>query len=384
MSWRYPLFDTAFGEAEGAAVADVVRRGWLTMGPVTEEIERRLRERTGSPHAQLVANGTAALEIAGAALGIGAGDEVVCPTLTFVASASAFRTAGARVVFANSLGEDDLTLDPADVAERMTPRTKAIVVVHYAGFPARMEDLARLARDRQVALVEDCAHALFSRYRGRTLGTFGEAGCFSFFSNKNATCGEGGAVLTRRRRIADRVRLLRSHGMTTLTLERHRGHAFSYDVRLAGHNQRIDDLRAALLGVQLDRLDAFLERRRVLFRLYCERLRGLGLTVPFAKWADGEGLVDVGVHLAVVLLPRGASRRVVMERLRARGIQTSIHYPPVHRFAAYRGLGGGRGLEKTERLAQRLLTLPLYPTLKEEGVEEIVRGLAAALAGNRA
>jgi dTDP-4-amino-4,6-dideoxygalactose transaminase len=379
MNWKYPLFDTRFGPAERKAVSEVVRRGWLTMGPVTEQVEASLRERTGSPYAHLVTNGTAALEMAGAALGIGPGDEVLCPTLTFVAGANAFRTAGAKVVFVDSIGEDDLNLDPADVARKLTKRTKAIVVVHYAGFPARMEELVRLARQARVSLIEDCAHALFTRYRGQTLGTFGAAGCFSFFSNKNATCGEGGALLTRNRKMAEKVRLLRSHGMTTLTLERHRGHAFSYDVRLAGHNNRIDDLRAALLQVQLGRLDGHLARRRKLFRRYCERLPALGLTVPFASWAEDPAVEDVGIHLTVALLPKGTDRARVMEGLRDRGVQTSIHYPPVHRFTAYRE-GHRRGeLRRTEDLCRRLISLPFYPGLTDAGVDEIVAALADVL-----
>ena len=379
MNWKYPVFDTRFGAAERAAVAGVVRSAWLTMGPVTQEVEALLRERTGAAHAFLVANGTAALEMAGEALGVGPGDEVICPTITFVAGANAYRTAGATVVFANSIGEHDLNLDPADVERRLTRRTKAIVVVHYAGFPANLDAILRIARRAKVAVIEDCAHALFSRQGGRTLGTRGDVGCFSFFSNKNVTCGEGGAVLTRSKTVAGRLRLLRSHGMTTLTLERHRGHAFDYDVELAGHNHRIDDLRAALLKVQLQRLDGYLERRRRLFRLYCERLQGTDVIVPFADWAGRPALNDIGVHLMCVLLPRGKSRVKVMERLRDRRIQTSIHYPPIHLFTAYRN-GVSRDLERTEDLGRRILTLPFYPRLTEAGVDEVASALKDALA----
>jgi len=379
MTWRYPLFDTRFGPPERAAVTEVVRQAWLTMGPVTQEVEGLLRKRTGSPHAFLVANGTAALEMAGEALGIGAGDEVICPTITFVAGANAYRTAGARVVFANSVGEHDLNLDPADVERRITRRTKAIVVVHYGGFPADLDALLRIARRAKVAVIEDCAHAIFTSDRGRTLGTRGDVGCFSFFSNKNITCGEGGALVTGSKRLAGRIKLLRSHGMTTLTLERHRGHAFDYDVELAGHNHRIDDLRAALLRAQLARLDGYLESRRRLFRRYCARLHGSGVVVPFADWARRPQLDDVGVHLMCVLLPRGTSRPRLMERLRDRGIQTSIHYPPIHLFTAYRN-GRASGLERSEDLGRRILTLPFYPRLTDAGVDEVAGELKDGLA----
>ena len=380
MEWRYPLFDMQFGRAERDAVVDAIRSGWLTMGPATEDVETLLRKRTGSRFAFLVSSGTAALELAADSLGIGAGDEVICPTLTFVACANAFSSRGAKVVFANSLGERDLTVDPEDVARRVTPRTKAIVAVHYAGFPARTTELASIARRHRVALVEDCAHALFTETHGRVLGTIGALGCFSFFSNKNATCGEGGAILTQDAALARRITLLRSHGMTSLTLERHRGHAFSYDVAAVGHNYRLDDLRARLLRVQLERLNGYLAKRRILFREYVRVLSRAGYTVPFADSSDPHTLAGVGVHLAVVLLPPGTNRSRVMEQLRAAGIQTSIHYPCIHRFSAYRRKQERKDLSKTESLADRLLTLPLYPRLGIRDVSIIVAALSEAVA----
>jgi dTDP-4-amino-4,6-dideoxygalactose transaminase len=381
MRWHYPLCDVRLGAAERSAVSRVIRDGWLTMGPVTEEVEAMLRARTGARYAALVSSGTAALEMAAEALEIGPGDEVICPSLTFVASANAFRARGAAIVFARSIGENDLTVDPDDVARKITPRTRALVVVHYAGFPARMAELRAVAREKSIALIEDCAHALFTRHEGRILGTFGAVGCFSFFSNKNITCGEGGAVITHDPRIARRLQLLRSHGMTALTLVRHRGHAFSYDVRLVGHNYRPDELRAALLRTQLSRLDGYLAKRRALFREYVRRLSAIGLTVPFGGLATAKALEDIAVHLMVVLLPSRSNRRHVMTRLRERGIQTSIHYPPVHRFHAYRSGPSVENVSGTERIARRLLTLPLYPRLGRRGVADVVNALSATLEG---
>jgi dTDP-4-amino-4,6-dideoxygalactose transaminase len=377
MSWRIPLFNTRFGPEEEAAVLRPLRSGWLTMGEEVLALEEELRGFTGARHAIAVANCTAALHLACAALEVGPGDEVLCPTLTFVASANAPMTLGADVRFCESVGPDDLTIDPASVRDQLGPRTKAVVVVHYAGFACRMEEILALAGPRGVPVIEDCAHALFTTYRGKVLGLHGRVGCFSFFSNKNITCGEGGALLTDDGALAERLRLLRSHGMTTPTLDRHQGRAYSYDVVAPGFNYRLDEIRAALLRAQLRRLPEFLERRRGLFAAYAERLRGTEVGLPFQCTRHRAAYGNTAVHILPVLLPPGTDRTAVMARLKEAGIQTSIHYPPVHRFSANRG--SGQSLPRTEALAGRLLTLPFYPGLSESEVDLVVECLLRAL-----
>jgi dTDP-4-amino-4,6-dideoxygalactose transaminase len=314
-----------------------------------------------------------------AALNIGLGDEVICPTLTFIASANAPRSLGARIRFCDSLGTDDLTIDPASIAALLNSRTKAIVAVHYAGFACRMNEILALADAHGIPVIEDCAHALFTSYRGKVLGLHGRIGCFSFFSNKNATCGEGGALLTDDPVLAERLRLLRSHGMTTPTLERHRGRAYSYDVTMPGFNYRLDEIRAALLRVQLRRLPEFLARRRQLFRRYAERLQGTAITLPFSGERREAEWENTAIHIVPVLLPEGTDRLAVMGRLKEVGIQTSIHYPPVHSFTAYRD--DGQHLPRTEALVARQLTLPLYPGMSEADVDMVVTFLLRALRG---
>ena len=377
MNWKIPLFDTDFGAAEFQAVQRPLKAGWLTMGEETQALERELAERVGAKHCFAVANCTAALHMAYAALGLGPGDEVLCPTLTFVASANAIRYTGAVPVFCESLGEHDLNVDPDDLRQRITERTRAALVVHYAGFPCDMTALADIAEERGLPLVEDCAHAAFSSFQGRWCGTFGRAGCFSFFSNKNITCGEGGAVMTDDDALAERLRLLRSHGMTSLTLDRHKGHAFTYDVLLHGYNYRLDEIRAALLRTQLDRLDGFLGRRRELFLAYRRALHGTPITLPFAARADGADWGQTAVHILPVLLPMGTDRAQVMARMRDAGIQTSVHYRPVHQMTAFQSQAAT--LPRTEALAERELTLPLYPTMQEADVREVVDRLVEAL-----
>lgn len=374
--WSIPLFDTDLGEEEVEAVARVISSGWLTMGEEVIALEADLRALTGARHAVAVTNGTAALQLATAALGIGHEDEVVCPTLTFVASANAARSLGARVRLCESVDEDDLTVDPASVADLVTGSTRAIVAVHYAGFAADVALLRELADDRGIALIEDAAHAVFTKRHGKTLGRHGTVGCFSFYSNKNVTCGEGGAIVTDDDELADQIRLLRSHGMTTPTLDRHRGFHTTYDVVLPGFNARMDEIRAALLRVQLRKLPHALERRRSLFRAYAERLAGSGVAVPFSSGRFATELDDTGVHIMAVLLPEGLGRAPVMARLAAEGIQTSIHYPPIHTFKAY---AEGPRLARTEALAARQLTLPLYPQMSESDVDAVVEALLAAV-----
>jgi dTDP-4-amino-4,6-dideoxygalactose transaminase len=376
-TWRVPLFDTRFGPEEEAAVLRPLRAGWLTTGEEVLRLEEELCAASGAKHAVAVSSCTAALQLACVALGVGPGDEVVCPTLTFVAGANAAVTLGARARLCESVGPHDLTMDPASAATLLGPRTKAVIAVHYAGFACRMEELLPVAAARGVPVVEDCAHALFTTYRGKTLGLHGRVGCFSFFSNKNITCGEGGALLTDDGTLADELRRLRSHGMTAATLDRHRGRASSYDVLRPGFNYRLDEIRAALLRVQLKRLPEYLERRRALFALYADRLADTPVTLPFAGPDRRDEYGSTAIHILPVLLPAGTDRAGVMARLKAAGIQTSIHYPPIHTFAAYRE--PRQDLPRTEALAGRQLTLPFYPAMALADVDLVVRELLGAL-----
>jgi dTDP-4-amino-4,6-dideoxygalactose transaminase len=347
------------------------------MGEETSALEAELRAKLKARHCFAVTNCTAALHMACAALDLRPGDEVLCPAMTFVATANASCYTGATPVFCESIGEHDLNLNAEDARRRVTERTKAIMILHYAGFPCDMKALTALAAEHRIALIEDCAHAVFSQSEGSFCGTFGEFGCYSFFSNKNMTCGEGGAIVTNRDDLADRLRLLRSHGMTTLTLERHQGHAFSYDVLLHGYNYRIDEIRSALLGVQLGKLEVALERRRALFKLYKEALRDTPIILPFSDRTDSPDWPHTAVHILPVILPRGSDRAAIMEAMKTAGIQTSIHYRPVHRMHAFERLACR--LPLTEDLAARELTLPFFPNMTNADASTVVEVLLKSL-----
>lgn len=374
MNWRIPLFELELGDEEVQAVEAVLRSRWLTMGERIQEFEHAFAEFIGAKHAIAVSNGTAALHLANLALGIGPGDEVIVPSLTFVATANSIRYVGATPVFADVVSETDWTISPTEIERRITPRTRAIAVVHYAGYPCDMEAIAAIAKRHGLAIVEDCAHSPGASVNGRSLGACGDAGCFSFFSNKNMTTGEGGMIVTDRDDLADSLRRLRSHGMTTMTLDRHKGHAFLYDVVALGFNYRMTEIHAAIGLQQLKRLPAWNAKRATCVAWYREALRDVGgVTVPFA---DCRG--TSAFHIMPVLLPERSDRLSVMEAMRDQGIQTSVHYRPIHTFSAYGGEAAS-GLTLTESIGARALTLPLFPAMSKEQVETVAVALRSSL-----
>ena len=371
-----PLADVKVDDELRRAVEEVVDSGWWSMGPRVEEFEREYAAFVGVQHALAVANGTAALHLALLAVGVGPGDEVVLPSLNFVAAANSIAHTGATPVFCDVMGPDDLNLDPADLEAAVGPKTKAVVVLHYGGFPCDMQAVRELADRNDLIVIEDAAHAPGATWRGERCGALGRVGCFSFFSNKNMPMGEGGMVVTDDDGLAEQLRLLRSHGMTTLTWARHRGHASSYDVLLAGFNYRLDELRAAIGLVQLRRLPEENAGRARIAARYRNALHGTsGVTMPFGELEEGTTSAH---HLSVALMPDGR-RDQVREALSENRIQTSVHYPPIHRFSHYSGSGAGRALPRTEAVAERVVTLPLFAHMRDDQVELVIENVLAAL-----
>jgi dTDP-4-amino-4,6-dideoxygalactose transaminase len=375
MNWKVPLADLDFGQEEERAVTEVLRNKWLTMGAVTQQFEGEFAAFAGAPHAVAVSNATVGLHLACLALGIGPDDEVIVPSLTFVATANAVLYTGAEVRFADILGPEELNISPESIASHITSRTKAVIVVHYGGYPCRMLEILSVARGHNLAVIEDAAHAPGAFLKGAHLGTWGDIGCFSFFSNKNLSTGEGGMLVTARADLVEKLRLLRSHGMTSLTWDRHQGHAYTYDVVDLGYNYRIDEIRSALGRVQLAKLESNNAPRGEITRRYWELLSGSGFTLPFSTLRSRGAPRDYlpSYHLMPVLLPGDAGRQAFMEGMRAAGIQTSIHYTPIHRFTFFQGRYGSQypmgALPKTEDVASRQVTLPLYPGMTDLQVQ---------------
>jgi dTDP-4-amino-4,6-dideoxygalactose transaminase len=377
MNWKIPLFDLDYGPEEEQAVLDVLRSRWLTMGEVTQRFEAAFAEACGIKHAVAVANGTVALHLACLGVDIGPGDEVIVPALTFVATAACVRYVGATPVFADVTSPDDLTLSPASVESLITPRTRAVIVMHYGGYACDMAAFRALAEKHNLKLIEDACHAPGAERDGRRAGAWGDVAAFSFFSNKNLATGEGGMLTTDDDEVAAKLRRLRSHGMTTLTWDRHRGHAWSYDVTDLGYNYRPSEMLSALGLVQLSKLEASNQRRRELTVAYHELLAELvpQVGLPFAGKQTGAAC-----HILPVLLPEGTHRPEFMDAMKTWGIQTSIHYPPIPEFSAYRATSGGlAGLPVTRAVAEREVTLPLYARMSLDDVRTVVQSVREAL-----
>lgn len=374
MEWRVPLADVKLGEEEETAVIEVLRSGWLTMGAVTQAFEQELADFVGVKHAFAVNNATAALHLACLAVGLGEGSEVIMPSLTFVASANSARYTGAKVVFADIESQDWLCVCPNAIEEKITEHTKAIMVMHYAGFPCDMRTILRIAKEYGLAVIEDAAHAIGASLEGKALGTWGDVGCYSFFGNKNMTTAEGGMLVTDNDAIAARVRLLRSHGMTTLTWDRHQGHASNYDVVDLGYNYRIDEIRSAIGREQLKKLPAGNARRETLVGRYRQ---ALGAVCPELGLPFGEPRGISSQHLFTILLPEGIEQSAFRELLKQDGIQTSFHYPPAHQFKIYHQ--AGELLWMTEHVARRQVTLPLFASMSDDQQDWVIQGVARAL-----
>ncbi len=376
--WRVALTDIAVPEQDVQAVLDCLESGWLTMGPRTKAFEQALSDFVGTPHAVTVSSGTAALHLACLAAGIGPGDEVIVPAFTFVASAAAPRYVGAEPVLCDVRSAHDFNIDPDDVARRITPRTRAIVAVHFCGYPADVAALRALCDEHGLILIEDCAQAIGAQVDadGRQVGTVGELGAFSFFSKKQLCVGEGGMVTSADEQLAERVQLFRSHAMTSSTWDRHRGHDPAYDVVDIGFNYRLDEPRAALGLSRLARLADSIASRRATVRAYRERLAGVdGIELPFREEA-----VERASHFAFpVLLADRQTRDRFRDELKANGIQTTW-YPALHTFTEYRRFAPDDGLPHASEVADRHCALPLSSSTTEAEVEMVVEAVRAALA----
>lgn len=376
MEYKILLFDLNFDESEQKAVLETLRSKWISTGPRNAEFERRFAEMTGARHAVALSNCTVALHMSLLLNDIKPGDEVICPSLTFVATVNAIRYVNAIPVFADVKSMEDLTIDPDDIEKKISPRTKAIMLMHYGGFACDMKRIMPLAEKHRLKVIEDACHGPLSEYEGKKLGTIGTIGCFSFFSNKNISTGEGGMIITNDDTLYEKAKLLRSHGMTSLSFDRAKGHSTEYDVIALGYNYRMDDIRASIGIVQLDKLPGDLAIRAELRARYEKNLEGVkDIVIPF----KGYKYFTSNYIFPIVLQNSTVDRRNrVRKHLAAGGIQTSIHYPAVHRFSIYREFASS--LPVTEYVADNLVTLPMFSKLTPEQVDYICETLKEAVA----
>jgi dTDP-4-amino-4,6-dideoxygalactose transaminase len=342
-----------------SAIDRVLESGRFILGPEVEEFERRASEYIGTKFAVGVASGTDAILLALDALGIGEEDEVITTPFTFIATTEAIRRRGAKVVFAD-IDEETYNIDPDEIAKKITPKTKAILVVHLYGHPAEMDRIMGIARELNLKVVEDCAQAFGAEYKGKKVGSIGDVGCFSFFPTKNLGCyGDGGLVTTDEEEIAEQVRALRVHGAKSKYREHIRD----------GYKSRLDALQAAILSVKLKYIDEWNERRREKARIYNDLLKDSGLRLPVER----EGCKHIYYSYVIAL----EGRDELQKHLKEQGIETAVYYPiPLHLITIYKNLGYREGdFPRAERAAREVLSLPMFPELKREEIEFICEAI---------
>jgi dTDP-4-amino-4,6-dideoxygalactose transaminase len=359
------------GSEEKAALCEVIESGWITMGDKVRQFEAAFAALHEAEDSVAVASCTAALHLILHALNIGPGDEVLVPSLTFVATANCVLYVGADPVFVDIESLDMPLLSLEDAEAKCTSRTKAVILMHYGGYLANRDAWRALARRKGLLLIEDAAHA-----PGKAeVGSYGIAAAFSFYGNKNMTTAEGGAVISSDRALLEKIRQMRGHGMTSGTRQRLASRNPNYDVTMLGFNYRMDELRAAVGLVQLKSLKQWNDTRRRLADRYrrCIARCCPSVRVPFPQTASSAH------HIMPILLPDAGMRTAVIDRLSDLGVQTTIHYPPVHRLTFLQERCKDTRLPLTDEFACRELTLPLHPKMEDEMVEAVVERLATAL-----
>lgn len=375
MSYKIPLFDLNFDEKEEHAVLETIQSKWISTGPKTVAFEERFASMLNAKHAVALSNCTVSLHLALKLAGVQSGDEVICPSLTFVATVNSIRYVDAVPVFADVTSYENPTIDPEDIRRKITSKTKAIMVMHYGGFACDMDKIMQIAQEHNLKVIEDACHGPLSEYKGKKLGTIGDVGCFSFFSNKNISTGEGGMLITNNDEYASRTKLLRSHGMTTMSYERAKGHSTAYDVVELGYNYRMDDIHSSIGLVQLDKIETDLNKRTEVRKLYVKLLSEIpGIIIPFKDYTEFSS----NYILPIVLKDGNAEKRdQIRAALAEAGIQTSMHYPAVHRFSIYKEFYSE--LPVTDYLVNNLITLPMYSKLTGEQVQYICNTLKYVL-----
>lgn len=376
--WRLPLADVRLSEAAIQASMDALRSNWLTMGPRTQDLEREFAERHGAAHAIACSSGGAALHLAGLAARIEPGDEVIVPAVGFVADAHVAHWCGGTTVFADVESAERPLIAVDSVAALITERTKAVMAVHMFGYACDMDGLHALCDERGIAVIEDCCEAAGATLAdGSPIGTASLAGCFSFFAKTQLPVGEGGIVITDDEEAADRMRLLRSHAMTSVTWDRHRGHAETYDVTDLGYNYRLDEPRAAMARVHLEGLDEKLGALRSTVGRYRERLAGVeGVETPFTD----EGVMRSGHFAFPIVFADRETRDRVRAELIERRIQTT-YYPAITKLDLYVAQGAENPCPKAEDFAARHLAMPLSTAMSADDVDLACDELVAALHG---
>jgi UDP-4-amino-4,6-dideoxy-N-acetyl-beta-L-altrosamine transaminase len=360
-------------EEDIQAVIDVLKSDYLTTGPAIKEFEDQLKSVTGAEYVVAVSNGTAALHAACFAAGIGEGDEVITTPMTFAATANAVLYCGGTPVFAD-INPETYNIDPEDIRRKITPKTKAIIPVHFTGQPCNMNEIMQIAKEHNLIVIEDAAHALGAEYKGRKIGSIGDMTTFSFHPVKPVTTGEGGAITTNDKELYQKLMLFRSHGITRDSeMLLNDNAAWYYEQQILGYNYRMTDIQAALGCSQLNKLESFLQKRREYAKMYNEAFKNLeGVIIP--KQLNNT---LSGWHLYVIQLDTDKirpDRRVIFDELRIHNIGVNVHYIPVYYHPYYQKLGYKKGLcPNAEKLYERIISLPLFPKMAKEDIMYVIK-----------
>jgi dTDP-4-amino-4,6-dideoxygalactose transaminase len=370
-----PFFRPSIDETDVASVTETVRSGWLTLGPVTERFEVEIARYIGAPHVVAVSSCSAAMFLALKAMGVGPSDEVITSSLTFASTVHGIIHAGARPILAD-IDAETFCVSPEDIERRITPRTKAIVPVHFGGQACRIKEILEIARPRGIRVLEDAAHSFGAAVEGRKVGSFGDAAAFSFYATKNITTGEGGCLVTSDEKLADLARLLSCHGMSQDSWARYadRG-SWYYEVSVPGYKFNMSDLLSSLGLAQLRKLDAMLARRREL----AERFRSLLGDSPYLELPRvGPGNSHTW-HLFVIRLERETlriDRDAFTRALAAENIGCSVHFIPIYKHPFFRSyLRSEDSFPVCEDYFSRCVSLPLFPSMTEADVDDVVRAI---------
>ncbi len=369
-SIKVPFFYPSIDQEDRKVVNQTLKSGLLTDGPKLKKFEKEFAKYTGAKYAVGVSNATAALHLSLKALGIGKGDEVIIPDMTFVATANSVLLSGAIPVLADV--EEDCNISIKSIEKNISSKTKAILPVHFAGKITKINQIKRIAYKNNLLIIEDCAHAIGTKLSRKHAGTFGDMGCFSFYPTKNITTIEGGMVITNSKKNAEKIQMLRNHGISRTLKHRYsHGKPWDYDIIEPGYNYRLDEIRSALGINQLKRIQKLNKLRETASKYYNSKLKNInGIQVPIETKESQNSY-----HLYIIRINEKfkISRDVLFEKLLKEKIITSVHYKPLHEFTAYKNSKKKDNLENSKKIYKQILSLPMYPYITKKEQDMVIK-----------
>lgn len=370
-----PFYKADITKSDIDGVVDALESGWISKGPKVIEFEGKIASFLSTENVVSCSSGTSALHLSLLSMGIGPGDEVIVPSFTFCSSVNVILHVGAKPVFVD-INEEDFCININEVKSRINNRTKAIIAVHFAGYPANLKELSNLAKSNNLYLIEDAAHAFGTKFEDQYIGMHGDAICFSFYATKNITTGEGGALITSHKDLAEKARLYGWHGITKNAWNRYSEHgSWKYEVMLPGYKYNMTDIQASLGISQLEKAEIMREKREQIARYYLENLKEISDFIKLPEYIEEKGLQH-GWHLFVIRIKKNSyiTRDEFIEKMKARNIGLSVHFIPVHIHPYYKE-NFPMYLPVTERVFEEIVSLPLYSALNKDDVKYIVKSI---------